>query len=464
MGKKSAWNVGIKGSGESYGTIFHKYIARTFFDGASKSCHPLHHRIKYAVSEGESALENMIRETIFLPFIERHAERFKSENLFAMAKGVTVWVKAMSEFFRCIPSLRRHDEYNMRSVFKEPEQKLQGMYDFHDGNKLVITGCYDALVFNPDKCEARIFEFKGYMKSDITVSLSQSLIYSWLIWKDTGIVPSVEIIYLGEEDKQPDIFDSRSVTSMMRTALPKLFYSAFNIISLRGLPETLRNINLCPSCRYSNTCRDDMTKIFRGSSVRKSSRKGSSLVNVVVFFLVALTITAQAFFFLTNSVESVAEEREMMQVRLKLDALVGDAKSALRTINNSHFSQISMWGTNQSVLSGDIPLYFALFSDSSSNDTPGTKVWENSTQDAAVFDLYYQFMHDGRSYNAGDDSAFYKNEIKNLYRKIFPSLGENYFLIRARVKLSTGNYIMRQVVMHNENVQSDEEVFYWDAD
>lgn len=450
-GKKSAWRVGIKGNGEAYGSIFHKYIARTFFEGASNSYHPLHQRIKYAVSGSESELEDMIRENIFLPFIERHAVRFKSENLFAMAKGVTVWVKAMSEFFRCIPSLGRHDDFSMRSVFKEPERKLQGIYDFYDGNKLVITGCYDALMFNPDEGEVRIFEFKGYRKSDITVPLSQSLIYSWLIWKDSGIVPSVEIIYLGEEDKQPDIFDSRSVVSMMRYALPKLFYSAFNIISLRRIPETLRNINLCPSCRYSKKCEDDMTKLFRQESVRK----GSSLVNVLVFFMIALMITAQAFFFLTNSAESVAEEREMMQVRLKLDSLVGDAKKALEDID-PHLTSISMWGENYDVRGTK----YALFSDTSRDNPPGAKTWENGN--VGIFDLYYTFMQ-ANAINPGN-SNLVDRETKDLYRKIFPAMGKNYFLIRAREKLPAGNYIMRQVVIEKSGTvlytRSDEEVFY----
>ncbi len=455
MGESSVWRVGIKGNGEAYGSVFHKHIARIFFDGASKPNHPLHDDIRHAVSGGEKALENVIRENIFLPFIEKNADRFNSEILIEMAKGVTVWVKVMSEFFRCIPSLMRHTESNMLSVFKEPEHKLQSTFDFDDGGRLVITGCYDALMFNPDRAEARIFEFKSYMKSDITVSLSQSLIYSWLIWRKTGIVPSIEIIYLGEEDKQPDIFDSRSVVSIMSSTLPKLFQSAFNIMSLRRKPETLQNIDLCPSCRYSNKCRDDMTKLFRGAS----GRNGSSLANVLVFFLIALTMTAQAFFFLVNSSESVSEEREMMQVRLKLDALVEDAKSALETITPS-LTSISIWGKKKTVYSKS----YALFSDTSKDTPPGTKTWENG--DVAIFDLYYTLMNKNDDATTLGDTTFVNRETKDLYRKIYPALGKNYFLIRARIKLPQGNYIMRQVVVEKSGshlyTHSNEEVFYWD--
>lgn len=451
MGKKSAWREGIHGNGNAYGSIFHRHISRVFFEAASLPYHPLHENITHAVSAGGFELESIIRENIFMPFVEQNSERFTSGQIIAMAKGVTVWVKAMSEFFMSIPSLARHSESNMQLIFAEPEQRLKSHFDFHDG-RIYITGRYDALMFNPDRREERLFEFKGYMKSDITVPLSQSLIYSWLIWRDTGIIPSVEIIYLDEEDKQPDIFDSQSICSMMSPTLPELFYSAFNILTLRRKPEILQDKDICYSCRYKKTCRQDMTNLFMNSK-----RTGASLVNVLVFFLVALMITAQAFFFLSNSAESVAEEREMMQIQLKLDELVDEAKEALEGID-SNLTSISMWGNYQQVYDE----YYSLFSDSSSDDPPGAKRWKNSTDDAAIFDLYYTFMYDGKTHA---DEEFQKNEVNNLYRKIYPAMGKNYFLIRARVKLPAGNYIMRQVVIEKSGTDlythSSEEVYYW---
>ena len=443
FGKKSAWKVGIKGNGEAYGSIFHKYIARVFFEGASNYSHYLHQKIAYAVSGGETALENMVRENIFMPFIAKHSQKFKSENLIAMARGVTVWVKAMSEFFRCIPSLSEYSESDMRLIFKEPEQRLQSTFNFDDGCTLFITGCYDALMFNPDRSEARLFEFKAYKKGDATVPLSQSLIYSWLIWRKTGIVPAIEIIYLGEEDKQPDIFDSQSVRSMIRAALPNLFHIACSIISLREVPEILQNINLCPVCRYRGKCKDDIAKIFAGAPGR--SRKGSSLVNVLVFFLIALMITTQAFFFLVSSSESLSEERGMMQVSLKLDDLIETAKNAIET------GKIRTIPTSPNQVS-------------EKNFYDETRVWEKEDSDMSVnvFNLYYNFNSDKFNENA-----------EREYKKIFPPLGENYFLIRASCKLSMGNYIMRQVVVYlNDTTTTEksttteklkEEVFYWDA-
>ncbi|MBQ6773420.1 MAG: hypothetical protein IJP48_05070 [Synergistaceae bacterium] len=189
MGFKSAFRVGIKGSGDPYGTIFHKNIAQVFFEAAANPRNHLHGEIIHAVSGGFRSLENVIRDKIFLPFIDANSRNLTSGQIISMASGVRVWVRAMSEFFRGIRSLTQE-------VFIRPELRLQGEYTFMNADSLVITGRYDALLFNPDRGEARLFEFKGYNKSDIVVPLSQSLVYSWLIERMTGITPSVEIIYL----------------------------------------------------------------------------------------------------------------------------------------------------------------------------------------------------------------------------------------------------------------------------
>ncbi len=323
MGIKDVWKIGINGSGYAYGSMFHKNIARVFFEAASDSSHHLHRKISESIPHGRDSLEGVIRENIFMPFLSRESENYTSGQILSMAKGITVWTRAMSEFFSLIPSLQKNPEKFMRTVFIPPEQKLQACYDF-DGVKLNVAGCYDALLFNPDKCEARLFEFKGYMKSDISVPLSQSLIYSWLIWKHTGVIPSVEIIYLGEDDKEPEIFSPSSVREMIIAGLPGLFRSAFGVISLKGVPEISRDENLCRKCPFDGKCAND----WRSLKVKK--RRGASLINVMVFMMFTVMVTAQVFFFSKTSSDSLAEEREIMLYRLRLDSLVEDAKDKLK--------------------------------------------------------------------------------------------------------------------------------------
>lgn len=455
--EKDAWKVGIKGGGFPYGTIFHENIARVFFEAAAHSRNRLHAKIVQAVSGGISGLEAVVRKNIFIPFVSRYAGRFSSGQLMAMAKGVNVWVRAMAEFFRSIPSLVSNPEGNMDTVFIEPEQKLQAGYDL-DGGRLVITGCYDALMFNPDKAEARLFEFKGYRKSDITVPLSQSLIYSWLIERRTGIVPSVEIIYLDEEDKVPDVFDSQSVRGMIGAGLPDLFRSAFDIISLRRRPEILRDNNLCSVCKFNGTCRKDYDNVFR------RRRRGSSMVSVMVFFMAAVVITAQVYFFTTLSLEDGIEEREIMTRRIKLEQLIASADMELRKTDLTNDTDTIKYANNfydatsmSNKLSHDIGeyhvkvhnLYYSIDNIASTNDR------HKSVFSAIPPDSHYtsyDLCSDDRSEyftEASMDKVF--ETIKEHSRDVFYS--RKYYLIRAYTETSSGRKIMHQSLVRSEDIK-----------
>ena len=312
MQEKDAWREGIKGKGSYYGSMFHKNIARVFFEAAANPYHYLHDRLGRAVSGNRETLEDFIRENIFMPFVESYSEHYTPGQIMAAAEGVRVWVNAMHEFFKEIPSLRRNPLRTMSTIFIAPEQKLQSCCEFRGEGKLVVTGRYDALMFNPDKAEARLFEFKGYSKSDAVVPLSQSVIYAWLIERFSGIVPSVEIIYLDEEDRKPDIFSPASVRNMIASGLPGLFYTAFNTMRLRRLPEIMKDKDFCGECRFRNNCMSDWAGKFR-------KRIGASLVNVMVFMLAAVMITAHVFFFSNLSSENRVLQAETLQRRFRFD-------------------------------------------------------------------------------------------------------------------------------------------------
>ena len=263
MCKKSIWSIGIRGRGHAYGSMFHKYIAKVFFEAASDTHSPLYSDLALAVSQGQTALENFTREKIFIPFLEKHSHEYTSEQIIAAANGVSVWVKAMAEFFAEIPSLKHNPTRNMSTIFLQPEQKLKAGYDVQGEGRLIITGRYDALLFNPDKAEARLFEFKGYEKSDLAVPLSQSLMYAWLIKNFSGVVPSVEVIYLDEDAKKPDIFDSDNVRGMIDTGLPGLFSAAFHTLTLRNMPRIVKDAALCSQCPFNGgKCDSDWAAKF----------------------------------------------------------------------------------------------------------------------------------------------------------------------------------------------------------
>ena len=317
MKEKDAWLEGIRGKGSYYGSMFHKNIARVFFMAASDPGSRLHVELGRAVSGSREMLEEFIRENIFMPFVERCSGRYTSGQIMAAAEGVSVWVNAMHEFFREIPSLKRNPLRSMSTIFLAPEQKLQSSYHFQGEGSLVVTGRYDALMFNPDKAEARLFEFKGCSKSDAVVPLSQSVMYAWLIERFSGIVPSVEIIYLDEDERKPDIFSPESVRGMINSGLPGLFYAAFNTMRLRRLPEVMKDKDFCGECRFRNNCMSDWAGRFR-------KRKGASLVNVIVFMLASMMITAHVFFFSALSSENRSLKAEALQQRFRFEKVLAE--------------------------------------------------------------------------------------------------------------------------------------------
>lgn len=414
-----AWRVGIHGNGHYYGSMFHKNIAQVFFEAAANPNTPLHPKIARAVSGGTMGLEEVIRENIFMPFIDRYAGTLTSGQVMAMAQGVSVWVHAMSDFFREIPSLMRDPAGNMPTVFHQPEQKLRSYYDFPKGyGRLIITGCYDALLFNPDKAEARLFEFKGYSRSDLAVPLSQSLIYAWLIERVSGIVPSVEIIYLDEQDRKPDVFASGSVREMIYSGLPGLFYSAFNTITLRRLPEILRDKELCSQCRFSNDCASDWAAKFR--------RRGSSMINVLVFFIAALMICSHVFFFSGLTQESIIGQTEDLQRRVKFEKAFRDALEVIST---------DMFTGTLNTVSPEVPV------NNYTEFKAKTEKWQKTYQDkednglyAHINDLCYKLTASFNYTNYVNDMTNDKVETIEPFR-VFPPMihsdsSKRYFLIR----------------------------------
>ena len=440
-GEKSAWKVGIKGNGEAYGSIFHQNISRPFYEAAAHRENYLHMKIARSISTG--TLEEVVRKNIFMPFAAENSKNLYSGQLLAMAKAVTIWVKAMSDYFINIPSLMNDPLKNMLTVFKMPEQKLRGCYDFNvdgENKQLFIVGCYDALMFNPDRAEARLIEFKGYCKSDLTVPLSQSLIYAWLIYKMTGIIPSVEIIYLDDADKAPDVFSPKSVSTMINSGLPELFHTAFDIITLRRYPKILHDKKLCSVCKFNRTCKADIEKIF----MRR--RSGASLINVLVFMFAAVMITAQVFFFSENESKSMKDEREMMQVRMRLENIVETGKTLLPSYVATPMMTLP------------IADYETFYNNTKLSGFP--KNYWNKTYYLCIHTLNYMLQE-----KTFDPTKWEKYKNDETYKKIFPPMGANYYLIRAYTALRTGNSLMHQVLVY-KNSSSDvitrayEEIWY----
>ncbi|MBR2208248.1 MAG: hypothetical protein IJ859_05490, partial [Synergistaceae bacterium] len=332
------------------------------------------------------------------------------------------------------------------------EGKLQGTCDFQD-SKLIISGRYDALIFNPERLEARLFEFKGFSKSDITVPLSQSLIYAWLIQKSSGIIPSIEIIYLAEQ--HPDVFDFNVVKDMIVSGLPGLFRSAVDIILLRRLPETMQDKNLCGCCKFQSTCKEDMKKIFNEGFKFRTKRRGASLISLMVFFMATIIITSQVFFFSNTSSQSVKEDRDIQSIRMQLASLVENARIEIKTASDD----FTVGGT----------INWENFFDDANADT--RKNYTHQYDEGAFHIEKYFYRNDANKMYATihDLSYTYENKDfdntnsshwKDMNQRIFPAM-EDHFLIRAYKTMPAGNNFMIQVLVNgNGNIKTYEEIWW----
>ena len=229
-GEKNVWRIGIAGSGASFGKIFHERIAGRFHADAAKGDLPeLADAFRGGTPKLKKRLAALVQARYFAPFLAEKSATLKSERLMALAKGTDFWIQCLAGFLSGVPSLltAQKPEKILSSVFHRPEETLYAGYPYSDGVTLQVSGQYDCLLFNPDANEATLFEFKGYKASDVTVELSQTLVYAWLVFIATGIIPSVTLIYL--ENDAPVPYSAGDVRKMLDN-LPNLFETTRQVL------------------------------------------------------------------------------------------------------------------------------------------------------------------------------------------------------------------------------------------
>ena len=231
-------------------------------------------------------------------------------------------------------------------------------------------------------------------------------------------------------------------------------------------------------------------------------RRGASLLNVMVFLMFSVMITAQVFFFSKSSSDSLAEEREIMVYRLNLNSLVEEAKDALKDENKiTHIDGLhKAVGEPRTPDLALTPLkYYQFYSGTTlfSDDHLGTE-WHNSGYHVRIHDLDYSFDQRGK-----DDGLFTTSDRTNWtenysgskkHMKLFAAMhipvissdvtrdpsgditavNRRYYLIRAWTQLPENFFnakLMYQVLVrrdndeainttHNVDVLSFQEVWY----
>ena len=215
-------------------------------------------------------------------------------------------------------------------------------------------------------------------------------------------------------------------------------------------------------------------------------RKGASLINIMVFVMFAMMVTAQVFFYTATSFEGLTDEREIMSYRLMLDSIVRLASTDLAlnagersithtdgiTANYQSFYRNTQVEINHTIQSWDISAY-------------------PSDYHATIHDLDYEFHNDfNRDYwidgEKSGGKVYGKYNSDNMHQKLFAAMNPpimdtdvdadgnplyRYYLLRAYVDLPEkkfyGRKLMYQVLFrryenipHTVELKSFQEIWF----
>ena len=189
-------------------------------------------------------------------------------------------------------------------------------------------------------------------------------------------------------------------------------------------------------------------------------RNGASLVNVMVFVLFAMMVTAQVFFYTATSFESVSDEREIMGYRLMLDSIVRLASADLALEEGQERSI-----THRNGITADYKSFYGNTQVAINNMIQSWDISDYPSEyHATIHDLDYSFdaTFDRGTWKSG------KYDSDNIYQKLFAAMtsediggGGNwcrYYLLRAYAELPKdkfyGRKLMYQVLFRRNNESS----------
>ena len=184
-------------------------------------------------------------------------------------------------------------------------------------------------------------------------------------------------------------------------------------------------------------------------------RKGASLINIMVFVMFAMMVTAQVFFYTATSFEGLTDEREIMSYRLMLDSIVRLASADLAlnagersithtdgiTANYQSFYRNTQVEINHTIQSWDISAY-------------------PSDYHATIHDLDYELDTTTTPFSRTTWENNKYNE-KNMHQKLFAAMNPpimdtdvdadgnplyRYYLLRAYVDLPEKKFYGRKLM------------------
>lgn len=281
IGKKNVWNIGFTDHNYLPGKMFHDQISMPFFSElASRPDSTISQQFKNILPEPEEDTEivllTLIKKEYFIPLMKKESRHLTTNQIFLFGQGLIKWTKLLARF---IHNAYRKQEENkddfIKKTFHKPEMLIKEIYN-HDGvDKLQVSGKYDSLLFDMFNKEAVLMEFKGRKADFHDEDFLQVVLYCWLVYRKTGIIPRGIVLYLEEEE--PDVhYSTENIKNAMEN-LPDLFEQ---VIKIKEVIENNKKENLlpppdpelCKVCRFESKCQEDwgdfdiQTKIQNGKS------------------------------------------------------------------------------------------------------------------------------------------------------------------------------------------------------
>ncbi|WP_446009524.1 DNA translocase FtsK [Candidatus Electrothrix sp.] len=265
QGRGHAWKVGLQGSGNFPGKLFHNLIAKPFHDsicqGPNNAMHQaVHTLLQQQDQDIKDGLFAIMNQYILDSVLAEKAATLKADQIIALVEGMSFWNSHLAAF---LSKCRDHSKSPALSdLFCRPEQKLSARIPVTDAGKSMIqlTGQFDSLLIDQQHKEAVIIEFKGLKPVHTDEDLIQVALYASLLKATTGIMASGMVLYLEEEDKVAT-YSAETLAGMSNNLIHLLQIAAeTKQIVQQGSGDILGPPNdpqLCSVCSFVEQCDQD---------------------------------------------------------------------------------------------------------------------------------------------------------------------------------------------------------------
>ncbi|KPA08820.1 cell division protein FtsK [Candidatus Magnetomorum sp. HK-1] len=291
QGKTGIWRIGLSGSGNFPGRLFHDKIANVFHEQmASKKITPMKNEMLAAVHSCsddqslEKSLSEILERYLFVQLMEKQGIHLKSFQIESLLRGFSLWRKHVVQLIKtAIQHIKNEPSMQIwTQIFLPPEKLLSATYGINSNVELKVNGKYDALMVDIEKKEIVITEFKGLNFGNEDDDFLQLVLYCWLIKESTGLSPRGVLFYLEEE--QPAVYyQAKEITDAMNHLLAPLFKEAFLILSAYEKKEQLfversQNSDLCQKCPFNHSCDTDFHQKNQITERKKIAKKRASKI------------------------------------------------------------------------------------------------------------------------------------------------------------------------------------------